>query len=55
MILRKVDKVKHPEAAWKPFWGCSGFPECQETMKPVTKLEDQPAFWEEKDVKYERI
>lgn len=34
---------------------CPQFPTCDGTAKTVTKLEDQPAFWEEKDVKYERI
>lgn len=55
MVLRKPNKTKHPEAKWAPFWGCPQFPTCDGTAKTVTKLEDQPSFWEEKDVVYERI
>lgn len=51
MVLRRP----RPEDDWKPFWGCRNYPHCNGTVKPVTKLEDQPSFWEEKDVRYERI
>ena len=44
-----------PGDEWRPFWGCSAFPNCDGTAKPVTKLEDQPSFWEEKDIVYERL
>lgn len=55
MVLRKPDKSKYPNAAWVPFWGCTRFPNCKGTAKTVTKLEDQPEFWEVKDIVYERV
>lgn len=44
-----------PDDAWHPFWGCQRYPDCDGTCKPVEKNEDQPSFWEEKDVVYERV
>jgi ssDNA-binding Zn-finger/Zn-ribbon topoisomerase 1 len=44
-----------PDDTWKLFWGCGRYPQCDGTAKPVTKLEDQPSFWEEKEIVYERI
>ena len=50
-------KLRRPRPGdeWHPFWGCQRYPECDGTQRPVTKAEDQLTFWEEKDVKYERI
>ena len=49
-------RLRRPKAAdeWKTFWGCGRYPECDGTTRPVVKNEDQPSFWEEKEVVYER-
>ena len=50
-------KLRRPKPGdeWSAFWGCGRYPNCDGTMQPVTKNEDQPAFWEEKDVRYEKV